>query len=107
MPLFDGMLEWIGRWQQRQRELAAGVDADLVLANRKRWRLSWWLLALTFALLGFQSLIKLRSPFHEIVVGITMVCFVSSVILTRWAWHVGAWLDKPEPKKPPSLWRWR
>ena len=82
MPLFDGMLEWIGRRQQRQRELAAGVDADLVRANRKRWSLSGWLLAFTLVLVGFQSLIKLRSPFHEIAVGITFVCFVGSTILT-------------------------
>jgi protein-S-isoprenylcysteine O-methyltransferase Ste14 len=103
MPLFDGLIEWIGRRQQRQRDLAAGVDADLVRANRKTWRLSGWLLVLALVLIGFQSLIKLRSPFHEIIVGITAVCFVASVILTRWAWVVGAFLDRPEPKKPPSL----
>ena len=50
---------WFTRWRERRRELAAGVDADLVQANRQRWKLSLSLWALLFVLLGIQAKIKL------------------------------------------------
>jgi hypothetical protein len=107
MPLFDDMLEWVGRWQQRQRELASRVDADLVRANRKKYRFSWTLFALAFVLLGFQAVFKLRGVFHEVAIWITSVCFVGGMILIRWAKIQRSFLERPTPKEPAKFWTWR
>jgi len=59
---------WFTRWRERQRELAAGVDADLVQANRQRWKLSLSLWALLFVLLGIQAKIKLPAIAQKIAI---------------------------------------
>jgi hypothetical protein len=46
------MLEWLDRWQQRQRELQNGADADLVRDNRRRWKYSLALFVCSFSLIG-------------------------------------------------------
>ena len=106
MPLSD-LWEWLGRLQQRQRDLAAGVDVDLVRANRKRYKLAWILYALGFMLLGLQGTIKLRGPFREIAVVLTLACIIGGMVVIRWAMIEQANLEKPRPKEQPKMWTWR
>jgi hypothetical protein len=98
---------WFTRWRERQRELAAGVDADLVQANRQRWKLSLSLWALLFVLLGIQAKIKLPAIAHKIAIFLTIACLVASLLFSDWARAESAFLDKPDRPEPPSIWKFR
>lgn len=99
------MWSWLERWEQRRRELEQGVDADLVRDNRRRWKLSLGLSALGFLLIGVQALVKLPGPFHEIAVGLTVVFLIGGLALGKWARAEGSFLNRPDPKEPPKLWK--
>src|SRR5215472_19175587 len=99
------MWEWLERWQQRQRELRQGVDADLVRDNRRRWKLSWFLFGCSFLLIGIQAGIKFPEPWHRVAVAITMVFFVGGLFFGQWARAEESFLDRPNPKGPPKLWK--
>ena len=54
------MWDWIYRWRLRKRDLQEGVDADLVQANRQRWKLCALLFGLSFASIGIQAIANFR-----------------------------------------------
>jgi hypothetical protein len=99
------MLDWIERRVLRQRELQQGADADLLRDNRKRWKLSWVLLGSSFVLIGVQTMIVLSDPFHRIAVALTMILFVAGALLGHWARAEKSFLDQPDPKEPPNLFK--
>jgi protein-S-isoprenylcysteine O-methyltransferase Ste14 len=99
------MLRWLERWQQRDRELREGVDADLVRDNRKRWKRAFCLITCGLFLFGVQSVIKLSGYWHDIAVAITMIFFSAGFFLGYWARAEKAFLDKPTPEEPPRLWK--
>ncbi len=101
------MWESLHRWQQRERDLRQGVDADLVLANRRRWLICAGLFGLGYLLLGIQSIAKFQDHLHQIAVAITTVVFFGAIIIGNWARSWNAFLDKPDPKEPPRMWTWR
>jgi predicted lysophospholipase L1 biosynthesis ABC-type transport system permease subunit len=97
------MTNWLKRFQERQRELAQGVDADLVKANRSRFRRGLFLLA-------FGCLLGLVGPkMHLSLVlrAVTAVVFgVSCLIglfMLQWAARESAFLNSPESEKPLSI----
>ena len=96
------MLEWFGRYLRRQRELAAGVDADLVRSNRRKFRLASSLFVLASLLLGIDRVVKPRGLIQEVFVWVTGVLFLGGTIVVQWAWRERAFLDKPDPERPPS-----
>ncbi|MGB6623966.1 MAG: hypothetical protein WBE43_04210, partial [Candidatus Acidiferrales bacterium] len=49
------MLDWFRRYRQRQRDLAAGVDADLVRSNRRKSRFALWCVGIGFLLFGING----------------------------------------------------
>jgi hypothetical protein len=98
---------WFTRWRERQRELAAGVDADLVQANRQRWKLSLSLWALLFVLIGIQAKIKLPAIAQKIAIFLTIACLVAALLFSDWARAESAFLDKPDRPEPPSIWKFR
>lgn len=99
------MWEWLRRWQERQRELQQGVDADLVRDNRRRWKLCWCLFGCAFLLIGIQSVIKFSDPWHRVAVVLTMVFFAGGLLCGQWARAEQSFLDRPNPKEPPRLWK--
>ncbi|HEV2617389.1 MAG TPA: hypothetical protein VGU63_12360 [Candidatus Acidoferrales bacterium] len=99
------MFEWFDRCDQRQRDLAAGVDADLVRSNRKKWRIWLWLLGVGFVLLGVDHFAKFHGLIQEIVRWISGLLFVGAMLLGYWAQQESAFLNTPDPKKPPSLFK--
>jgi hypothetical protein len=101
------MWDWIQRSLQRQSDLQQGVDADLVRANRQKWKLFALLLGLTFAFFRIQALVEPSGLLHKVAVGITIVLFISAFLLGHWAYLERVFLDKPDPKEPPKLWKWR
>jgi hypothetical protein len=100
------MWDWIHRSQQRQRDLQQGVDADLVQANRRRWKLCAWLFGLFFVSIGVQAFAKFSGIVDRIALGITAVLLFGAIILGRWASAWAEFLDRPDPKEPPRLWKW-
>jgi hypothetical protein len=98
---------WFTRRWERQRELAAGVDADLVEANRQRWKLSYWLWALLLVLVSIQAKIKLPAIAQAIAIFLTIACLVAALLFSDWARAESAFLDKPDRPEPPSIWKFR
>jgi hypothetical protein len=98
---------WLTRWRERQRELAVGVDADLVEANRKNWKLSLWFWALLFVLIGIQAKIKLPAIADKIALFLTIACLVAALLFSDWARAESAFLHKPDMPEPPSIWKFR
>jgi len=96
------MWGWLRRYLQRQRELAQGVDADLVADNRWRYKLA-------FALFGGALLLGLLTASLNLV-GITRlfmmtlasILFVAGLLVGRWAAE-SAFLSKPGPEDPPKI----
>ncbi len=101
------MWDWLYRWRQRDRDLQQGVDADLVHANQRRWKICAGLFGLCFLLLGIQSVVKFQGTLHQITVAVTVAAIFGAIILGNWARSWDAFLNKPDPKEPPRLWRWR
>lgn len=99
------MLHWFERRRQRQRELRQGVDADLVRANRKRWKLAGALLACFFLLTIVQDKFKFLGAWHHIVTGAEAITLIGGFALAFWARGESAFLDRPEPEEPPRLWK--
>ncbi|MGB0034816.1 MAG: hypothetical protein WBP79_05005 [Candidatus Acidiferrales bacterium] len=91
------------RRKERQRELASGVDADLVRANKRRTWLSWGLIALAIALYLLTSLFQMSGMPYRIMAGAAAVSLVTGGLLARWAAQEKAFLDKPDPEGPPSM----
>jgi hypothetical protein len=99
------MWDWLERRQRRQRELRQGTDADLVRANRRRWKLSWSLFVASFLLIGIQAAVKLSDPWHDVAVGLFVVCLGGGLVLGHWARAEQTFLERPDPKEPPKLWK--
>jgi hypothetical protein len=99
------MWDWFERRLQRQRELQQGADADLLRDNRRRWKLCSSLFGCSLLLLGIQAAVKLSDPWHGIAVALTMGCFLAGFLLGHWARAEKSFLERPNPKEPPSLWK--
>ena len=99
------MLEWFGRYSQRQRDLAAGVDADLVRSNRRKSTIALLLAGIGFLLLGVDRFAKFHGLIQKIVMWLSGLLLFGGVFLGYWARQVDAFLSKPDPKKPPSLFK--
>lgn len=99
------MLERFGRYRQRRRDLAAGVDADLVQSNWRKFKLAGLLVALGALLVGIDRFVKFHGLIQEIIAGLYVVFLLGGMFLAIWAEQEDAFLRKPDPKKPPSLFK--
>ena len=98
---------WFSRWRERRRELAAGVDADLVEDNRKRWKRVSRLFACGVVLFLIYSKGKLPRPVDQIIFWIGAVCFAAGILLAEWARAEDSFLNTPNRPDPPSIWKFR
>jgi quinol-cytochrome oxidoreductase complex cytochrome b subunit len=101
------MLEWLRRQRQRQIDLDRGVDADLVQANRRRWKLTAVLFVLAFISMGVLAAGRFSGLLNQVCIVITLVLFFSAMILGNVARAWDGFLGKPDAKEPPRLWKWR
>jgi len=97
------MSNWVKRFQERQRELTQGADADLVQANRRRYKRALLLLAFNAGLIFLNGKVNL-SPALRTAVGIlsATICLLGLLML-RWAWQESLFLNRPDPEGPPSI----
>jgi len=101
------MWQWLERGLHRQLEIEQGADADLFRNNRRRWKLSWSLLGCFFLLMGVQAVVALNGRWQAVAVAITMLFFVAGLLVAEWARAWEVFLDRPGPKEPPRLWKWK
>jgi hypothetical protein len=97
------MLGWFGRQEQRERDLKDGVDADLVLDNRKRFWLGLELMATGFALGLCSNWFHLKGWFKESLFWTAMALLIGGFVVMRWTSEESRFLRRPDPPKPPSL----
>jgi hypothetical protein len=96
------MGDWLSRFAARQIDLARGVDSTLVQANRRRYKLAWLLLAVSFLsmLIGVANL---TGWVGWILKMLTFIVFLCGSVLLHWASQERGSLNKPDPKKLPSI----
>jgi hypothetical protein len=98
---------WFARWRERQRDLATGVDVNLVEDNRKRWKRVFRLFACAVVLFLIYAKAKLPRPVDQIIFWVGAGCFVAGIFLAEWARAERSFLDAPNRPEPPSLWNFR
>jgi len=97
------VLDWFERRRERQRELARGVDADLVLDTRRRRYKGWSLVGCGLLILFALRFARLPERLAQ-AGGIAAVLFmIVGGLLTSWADAEQKWLNRPDPKDPPSI----
>lgn len=102
----DGCKTMSGYWaryQERQRKLATGVDADLLRDNRKHYRIG---MALLVGGLGLILLTKYVLSCQIIARGMAVISGLSVIgglVLLKFAQRERNVIDEPDPEKPPSI----
>jgi len=98
-------MSWLRRWLQRRSDLARGVDADLVRANRKRWKLGVLLFCVALLLGWIAEKLSLPRALHLAVIVLATLLMIASVFLLHWATAEQRFLRKPGPEPPPSIFK--
>jgi hypothetical protein len=99
------MWDWLERQKERDRELQAGVDADLVRDNNKRWKWSAIIAGCGLLILGFLAYAKLPVPWSKIVAAMAGILTIGGLILGRFALLWDRFIRRADPKGPPSLFK--
>lgn len=99
------MLDPFSRRQQRQRDLAAGVDADLVASSTKKFKLGFGLLGPGLLAMWLSGTGEVHGVLKEIFLWLGGATTLVGFFVVIWAQQERAFLDKPDPKKPPSLFK--
>ena len=99
------MESWLERWRKRQIELAEGADADVVQSYRRRFKTAFRLLGVAVVLLLAEARIPLFHRLDLVLRTIAIICFLPGIVLVRWAAAERDFLIKPEPEKPPTVFK--
>ena len=97
------MRQWRKRREQRQQDLARGVDSSLVQANRKRFRVSLGLMISSLVLAALVSEAGMSGIVGSFLTVIAAIGFIGACVLQRWASQERIHLEKPDPEKPLSI----
>jgi hypothetical protein len=96
-------MAWLQRWRKRQRELAAGADADLVQANRRRFRVALGLIGLALVLGLLDARLHLSRVLHIVLRCAASVSGLVGLVMAKWAQLEDAFLSRPESEDPPTI----
>jgi hypothetical protein len=99
------MADWLERWRKRQREIAEGTDADLVQANRTRFRVAFSLVGVGFILMVLGGKLRSTGRLDTVLRVIAAVSVVVGFVLGRWARSEREFLTRPDPESPPEIFR--
>ena len=99
------MSTWFERYQRRKRELAQGVDADLVRSNRARYKLAFVLFGFGFLLALMTTTLNPIGISDKIGFVLAMLVIISGLAVGRRASAESAFLSKPDPEDPPRIFR--
>lgn len=93
---------WFERAEKRRQELAEGVDANLVRANRIRHRAGLALLFLA-VVLGFLKTLSSSYAVRMLFIWGAGAFFLVGIVVARRAMLEDTFLNKPDPEGPPKL----
>lgn len=99
------MPSWVERWQTRRRELAEGADADLIRANRKKFRVALSLIALAIAVTAIDAKFGLLRSLDIALRIMAVSCFVIGLVIGRWARAEREFLNRPDSEGPPEIFK--
>jgi hypothetical protein len=99
------MHSWIDRWRKRQRELAKGVDADLIQANRRRSRLAFGVFVVGFFLLLIDAKLHLPTVLRTVLRTGAVVCLLVGVLVGKWVQAEHLFLTRPDSEGPPEIFK--
>lgn len=99
------MISWWSREAQRERDLAVGVDADLIRDNRRRFRLSFILIGTAAVLAVICRTLYLSGWIANICFGVSIVLIVSGFVSFKWAQAESRFLHRPDPEEPPKIFK--
>jgi uncharacterized membrane protein len=87
--------------------MADEVNADLWRDNRRRWKISILLIAISVVVAFVMAGLRPTGLVKNVFVGGAMAFFIAGIVGLRWAGQQAYFLRRPEPKDPPSLWKFR
>lgn len=99
------MSGWLERWQKRQRELADGADADLMQANRTRFRFALCLFGLGLVLGAVAVKLRLPDTLNTAFRVIAVTSVVVGFVLGKWARQEREFLTRADAEGPPEIFR--
>jgi hypothetical protein len=99
------MWDWWRQQRQRDEDIARGADADLFADNRRRWKLAGRFVVAACLLMASLAVFGLSGRLHKIFVTVIALCFVSAFFLVQWAKAERGFLNKPDPKEPPRIFK--
>lgn len=99
------MANWLHRYIRRQAELSQGVDSNLLPDNRTRWLRGTAAIAVAFALRWLAAEVQLSGITVWVVIGLAIALLLYGFFLLIWTNEQSAFLDKPEPEKPLTLFK--
>lgn len=99
------MSGWLERVQKRKRELADGADADLLQANRNRFRLGMGLFGFALLLGALDARLRLPITIDRVVRVIAGISGAVGLVLCKWASQERAFLMRPDSEGPPEIFR--
>lgn len=99
------MRGWWQRWSQRQRDLARGVDADLVRENGKRYKVAVGLIVLGLLLALLGGKLHTASVLHWVLLDTGGVFAIVGSLTAICAREQSAFLTKPDPEEPPTIFK--
>ncbi len=87
--------------------MPGGVNADLWCDNRRRWKISVLLIAISVILAFLMAGLRPTGLLKNIFIGALMVLYGAGIFGLHWARREAYFLREPGPKEPPSLWKFR
>jgi hypothetical protein len=99
------MSGWLQRWSQRQRDLTRGVDAALIRGNANRCKVAYGLIGLGLLLILLGGKVHTPSPLRWVLLGVASVAVLVDFLMAMWAQQEVAFLSKPDPEEPPTIFK--
>jgi len=99
------MWRWIERYRKRQDDLRAGVDADLLRANNKRFKAGIYLLGAGFGLYLLVKEVQLPHWIESVSKWSAALSLIFGLFMLKWAQLESASLNRPEPEDPPHVFK--
>ena len=97
------MFNWFDRWQERQRELFEGADANLLLDVRRQRIRAWLLIACGSSLALILRFAEIPVLWKRVGGAVLFLLIFAGGLLLRWASMQDNWLRLPDPEDPPSI----
>lgn len=99
------MAGWLERWRERQHEIAEGADADLLQANKTRFRVALGLFGFGFAIILLGGKLHVTGTLDTVLRVMAGASIVVGFVLGRWARSEREFLTRPDPEGPPEIFR--